>query len=316
MLVLDVTGSMSGDKIVTLRKAATDFVNAVIDGEGVRVGVVPFSNYVNIGTENRTLDGFDIPADTRVCTTQTVNTTKTTCTGFVWKTCYNDGVPYQCKQNTGCTTVVTGTKEQQSCTGSVWTGCVGSREPPLNAQDSDPATAIPGVLNSCNKSKMVRLTDNKTALLNAIKNLNASGSTYIPGGLMMGWHALSPLDPLPDGSAYEADVPPVRAIVLMTDGENTVSKTNKKPTHGGSSQSAADTLTKTLCANIKQEATVESRAAIQMFTIAFQIDDDATRDMLEDCADEGNYYNATDSDDLIAAFEEIVGRLSRLRLVE
>jgi Flp pilus assembly protein TadG len=52
-LVLDRTGSMAGDKMAGLISAASDYMTA-LEGSGrdIRVSVVPFSDYVNIGTDN------------------------------------------------------------------------------------------------------------------------------------------------------------------------------------------------------------------------------------------------------------------------
>lgn len=53
-LVLDSTGSMSGEKLDTLRDAATNLVSTLESGVSgnVRISVVPFAQYVNIGTDN------------------------------------------------------------------------------------------------------------------------------------------------------------------------------------------------------------------------------------------------------------------------
>ena len=52
MLVPDVSGSMSGDKITKLRLAATEFVETVLDGDDdhhVSIGIVPYNAQVNLG---------------------------------------------------------------------------------------------------------------------------------------------------------------------------------------------------------------------------------------------------------------------------
>jgi Flp pilus assembly protein TadG len=53
-LVLDNTGSMRGTKEAALHNAARELVDAVmVDQADVNVAVVPFSQYVNVGTTNR-----------------------------------------------------------------------------------------------------------------------------------------------------------------------------------------------------------------------------------------------------------------------
>ena len=54
-LVLDNTGSMKkDDKETALRQAVQELVDSVMAGQAdVKVAVVPFSQYVNVGVENR-----------------------------------------------------------------------------------------------------------------------------------------------------------------------------------------------------------------------------------------------------------------------
>jgi len=53
VLVLDTTASMAGTKIETLKRAAKDLISSIPDDADVKMGVVPFSSYVNVGLENR-----------------------------------------------------------------------------------------------------------------------------------------------------------------------------------------------------------------------------------------------------------------------
>jgi Flp pilus assembly protein TadG len=54
-LVLDNTGSMAGSKEAALRKAGRELVDTVmVDQADVKVAVVPFAQYVNVGVQNRT----------------------------------------------------------------------------------------------------------------------------------------------------------------------------------------------------------------------------------------------------------------------
>jgi Flp pilus assembly protein TadG len=60
-LVLDTTASMQGPRISALRTAAESLVNSVAVDPSVRLAVVPFAQYVNIGTANRSIPGDDEP---------------------------------------------------------------------------------------------------------------------------------------------------------------------------------------------------------------------------------------------------------------
>ncbi len=122
-LVLDNTGSMSGDKIVALKGAANDLLDIIMPAdrnnsdEKIKFSVVPFADYVNIGVEHRNEDGLDIPANysvvlepaKEVCTDPSSSDDdggsdgpEQVCTPIKeWKTCYNDGVPYDCLKTVG-----------------------------------------------------------------------------------------------------------------------------------------------------------------------------------------------------------------------
>ncbi|MCW1917544.1 VWA domain-containing protein [Rhodobacter sp. KR11] len=56
-LVLDVSGSMSGEKLVKLKEAATEFVDTVLEGDThhkVSISIVPYNAQVNIGPDLKT----------------------------------------------------------------------------------------------------------------------------------------------------------------------------------------------------------------------------------------------------------------------
>lgn len=329
VLVLDTTGSMSGTKITTLKKAATDLANKLMVGNTVKIGVVPFARYVNIGLGNRNIPGVSVPADTTSCTT--VNQNVKTCTGSISytgtcsknvnpqpATCYNDGAPYTCTKYdtvtypctkttpTGCTTKVV---PKTSCTSQTWNGCVGSRPPPNNATDSNFGSVnLPGLMNiSCSKP-IVRLTNSKVSVTSSIAGLTATDNTYIPAGLSVGWHVLSPGIPFTDATPNNGNLITRRAMVLMTDGDNTVSLTGTGPLHNAASRPAADAVTSSLCTQIKADG-------VEVYTVAFQITDTATKNMIRNCASSpANYFDASDPVKLLAAFENITMALSNLRL--
>lgn len=61
-LVLDRTGSMAGPNLNNLIAAAGQFVTDVeASGRDVRIAVVPFSNYVNVGTHHANMSWLDLP---------------------------------------------------------------------------------------------------------------------------------------------------------------------------------------------------------------------------------------------------------------
>ncbi|MEZ5839082.1 MAG: pilus assembly protein [Hyphomicrobiales bacterium] len=340
-LVLDNTGSMGfNNKLNTLKIAATNLVNAMkpnSQADNVKFSLVPFSRYVNIGMANRHEPGVFVEDDYIVtpghqsCTDTYPNSTlQTTCsnpgtksctTVSVAQTCYSDGVPYSCTGSkttctgsdpSGCTTSGSLGDAVQKCTWvpdvwARWYGCVGSRSGGLDEVDSDYTTQVPGLLatyNNCEPAALTRLTDSKSTVLSAINGMYAKGETYIPAGLMWGWRSLSSITPFGDGAPTDPDV--VKAIVLMTDGINTVSPTY--PQHTGSDTAVANNKTAKICENIKKEG-------IMVFTIAFDVADPGIKTVLQNCVGNGGeYFDATDNNKLKSAFREIALTLMNLRL--
>ena len=102
----------------------------------------------------------------------------------------------------------------------------------------------------------------------------------------------------------------------MTDGENTLqfNKNGKHVPIGGTAQKILDLVlgvnkdTRTICDNMKAKK-------IEIFTIAFMVDDKNAKSMLESCAsDKEHYFDASDSEGLSAAFSGISASLRVVRL--
>jgi len=187
-----------------------------------------------------------------------------------------------------------------------------------------------GPNRGCGVSKMRRLTTDFQALRTDIDALNADGNTNIPMGMSWGWNTLSPLGPFADGVAY--GTPKYKKIiVLMTDGENTISqrdtpndgtyagtgyiwqgrviKSNGQPLTQGASDdtrtAALDYRLGLLCSNMKAKD-------IEIYTIRVV---DGSSTLLENCAsDRDHYYNVTDSTTLTTVFQNIAGQIAALRL--
>lgn len=304
-LALDTTYSMKGLKINALRDAAYDLVDELMAHDTVRVSVVPFARYVNVGTDARGEDWLDVEPDQPGTTScKTVDTYKNVNCRTETRTCSRDGVTWQCSKKK-CDRVKTGTKQKCSTSGKkTFRGCVGSREAPHNVSASVSTNKIPGLMNrSCN-SEVLRLTDDESAVDKAIKKMKVNDETYIPAGIMWGWRTLTPSEPFPDGrdpARYEHKIR--KALVLMTDGANTLQQWNGARHERGKStadaRKAADLLVKSACDKAK-------KAGIEIYTIAFEVNDEASKAMLKDCASGAdNYYDANDANKLLQAFDDI-----------
>ena len=317
VLVLDNTESMDGAKLDSLKDAANDLVDSIMaDADNkVKVGIVPFSKYVNVGLSRRYASWITVPADysenNYQCRTEYPDAVSSNCR-TVSGVCSNDGVQYACSWQE-CDWDYGDPVE--SCAWEVdehvWRGCVGSRNYPLNLQDEDfLGVRVPGLLDSWCTAELLPLTADKAAVKAKINSLFVEGDTYIPIGLSWGLRLISSTEPFTEATSYEnleAEAG-VKAIILMTDGANTRSPTY--PRHGGYDVSLANNLTREICDEIKAKR-------IFLHTIAFEVSDYAIQNLLRDCAsDPSNFYDASDAAELAEAFNSIGDDLKRLALVK
>jgi Flp pilus assembly protein TadG len=313
-LVLDTTGSMKGARLTALKDAATNMVNTLYGrlkrSNQVKMAVVPFARYVNVGTKNRKQPWMSVPDDysvtTNVCST-TKPVTRTYNCRTVTRTVTNDGVQSQvnsqvCDYEYGPPVTTCGPKT----TNYKWNGCAGSRAAPLDTKDELYAIPVPGILNVSCPPALVELTPSQPTILTAIKNLTASDETYIPAGLMWGWRTLSPKDPFNEKT--DAKNATQRYMIVMTDGVNTVSPTY--PRHDGSNGPLADTISAQICKNVKADD-------VTIFTIAFEVTDATVKNMLESCASRRDkFFDAKDADQLSKSFLAIADQMTALRLTK
>ena len=196
-------------------------------------------------------------------------------------------------------------------------------------------TGTNGPYRACAMQPILPMTNDKTAILSKISALNAAGNTHIPEGLAWGWRLVSPGAPFTEGVPY-SNQSFRKAIVLMTDGDNTMPtegstlNASDYTAYGYASQArmgtGIDTVTEmqnemgmgTGNNKLTRICNAVKALNIRLYTIAVQITNSNTRDMLEACATTDNgqqlYFNATDSASLTAAFAQIATDLSNLRV--
>ncbi len=337
-LVLDSTKSMEGANMDALKDASKALL-AVFDASDpgtIQAGVVPYARWVNVGVSNRNKPWMNVDNDSSVttnkcsmkkdlisqnCTTETVTNT--------WGpyTTYSDGVPTNHPggsntfDKTTCTDQVYG-PEYEVCNDvtstETWNGCVVSRDDPDHLDPDYKGKKISGIMNESCGSEVLSLTDNLANVESHIDSLVANGSTFMPAGLIWGWRLLDPDQPFGDLTNSQTDRK--RAMVLMTDGFNTVrlnpSDHTKHTNINFSGSTAADQqketndLTLTLCTGVKDEG-------IDLYTVAYNLpmgNADA-KAMLEECATRSDmYFEAENPEQLKAAFEEIALSLFEVRL--
>jgi Flp pilus assembly protein TadG len=196
----------------------------------------------------------------------------------------------------------------------------------------DTLTSSFGPNAGCGVSRIRRLTTSFSSLITWIDELEANGNTNIPIGLMWGWNTLTPHAPFSDGSAYNTP-DTKKIIVLMTDGENTMSqrdtpndgtyaatgyiwqgrvlKANNTPLQQGAASAdrtaALDSRLEKLCDNIKAKG-------IEIYTIRVEVST-GTNELLKTCASGRDYfYDVQSSSTLTQVFESVAGQIAALHL--
>ncbi len=305
-LMLDTTGSMSGQKIDDLKDAAKDLVNIVVwynQSEFTsKVALAPFSTRVNVGSyidnvsdvhATRSFSGNNLSGIT--CVTERTGpealTDAAPTTGTMLSANSGDqGIPARDNIN------------NYSATGK----CTVSHTN---------TTEIPQILP---------LSSDKTALIDRINALPASGATAGALGTAWAWYLLSPRW----NSVWHGDSRPAPYSDLTTLGPRGLPKLTKVAvlmtdgiynTFGGSSADATDVSNHAtaLCTNMKA-------AGIKVYTVGFHLGADqlavdtlracASRDP-DDAADSPSYFfNAASGDELRGAFRQIALQLATLRL--
>lgn len=310
-LVLDNTYSMVGQKLADLKVATEELIKTFEnqDDLDVKIALVPFSRYVNVGTKYRNESWIDVDPDTsttqNVCYKRKPVTGKSGCRTET-TTGMNDGIPTTGTREV-CTSYTYGPEEtvcSDRTTNIRWYGCVGSRNAPLDITDTRPDRRIPGLMNQSCSASLMTLTDDYTTIRKAISSMSARYETYIPAGIMWGWRVLSPQSPFSEGKAYSKDVR--KFMIVMTDGSNTLSPSY--PYHNGKDGTYADKLMIKACENAKTEG-------IEIFTVGVDVPNASTRDGLVACASQANNAIAiTDSTKLGKTFQDIAAEILAVRL--
>lgn len=304
VLVLDNTGSMAGSNIAALKDAAETFVNTLYDRAGeddeyVKIGIVPYSSVVNVGRYGLGLtpDGDD----------------------------YGD--PF--------VTLPAGVTYNANCGGSNtsrWCGCVMAEDYPGDVEEFD-ADLDPYRYRNCTYSNWSKtwtctvqstpnrycprpitpLTSDRDVLLDAINAMGTDGNTLGNLGMMWGYRVVSPEFPFEEGAAWD-DYIWRKAVVMMTDGDNTIGADNFYSAYGWGGMH--DVETSDINDRFVEVCNLMRDRGILVYTIIFTSNiNQATKNMYRNCATSSNmYYYAPSGSDLEDAFEKIARELSNLHV--
>ena len=327
-LVLDVTGSMSGDKLDDMKAAAKSLINIVVWSDQSeytsRVSLIPFSQAVNVGSTYFT-----------AMTSYATNSTLVELESAPKAPTFFDRVMRTALAGVGSIATVAnaavggngnskgnddgGGSGGSGSTTTYYTPCVVERLGSNPQSDSAPASgSYIGVYDikkqdhwlsgsSCKPSSvaMEPLTSNKTTLNDKIDDFVASGYTAGHIGIQVGWYTLSPNWSSVWGSgstpASYSDEDTKKIAILMTDGDFN--------TYYNSGQGDSGQQAEALCTAMKTNG-------ITIYTVAFDVDDNSdAAEVMQNCAtDAGSYYDAENGEELQQAFRDIALRISDLRL--
>ncbi len=260
----------TGTKLSLLKKAmhaALDQIKAIAanaDGS-VLVGIVPFSQAVNVGTSNAGESWLD---------TSISKSHKAGSNPAVWR---------------GCVTDRGGTKAPAATDSDAYDV--------TNALPVSGSSLFLASLGSC-PIPMLALTNDWTALSNTVDAMLPSGSTNQTIGLAWGWQLMTEKFPFPTGGQQAVPALPAgtqRIIVLLSDGVNTEDRWTGMGTNNTAFVDARMTL---VCKNAKADG-------VTIYAVYVHIGKDPSANVLRDCATPGNYYDETSAGGILDAFKAI-----------
>lgn len=325
-LVLDMSNSMNanighGTRLDALQGSAKRMVEALVDPDSnkVKMSIVPFNSHARIQKNLRGAAWLRVEPNSTSDTTRCDYPYALLEKKCVWRyeTDYNDGVPIVVHRR-DCSGANLDPDDRVCVTTQVserWFGCVGSRRAPRDLSDSgyliEPVFGFVSHNKYACADTIQKLTNDQQRLLNKVNDLRAHGQTYIPAGLMWGLRTLSPRAPYSGPLTYNAyyNQGGIKAVVLMSDGANESSpRWNGGPDdgkHWDTDTDQANTNTFEVCELIQ-------RKQIEVYTIAFGVDDAQTKTLLQTCASSDQHsFTAENADELEDAFSAITAHLQR-----
>ena len=349
-LVTDTTNSMAGPNMRAMRRAVEQLLDKLRDSDDdVKISLVPYSQYVNIGLDKEGEPWLDTSLTIHEETTrrprrcrpevEVIEPRRCRPTGeIVRHPILDDGIVtgYRDERIRECTPRVTRPTGETVCrdervdtqtTRFHFTGCAGSRDAPWDlaaeASASQPIRAAMKPHNDRGRRQKVTcgqpltpLTDDLSLVERRVASLVPNGDTYLPSGLMWGWRTLDPSVPFTEAAGAAHDT--VSAVILMTDGGNVINRnTGAAPWNGyhfnrrRRGQPGLDHFSQ-LCNAVKTDGH-------QIFTVAYALDPDFvggdTEGALRSCASSsGHAYVADNAGELADAFESALDSLSQVRL--
>jgi Flp pilus assembly protein TadG len=343
-LMLDTTGSMSGQKLTDLKAAAKDLVDIVVwADQGTytsKVAIAPFSDTVNVGQyfqavtnqnpaevshqeqyQSGTNNVYSYPASCYKANGQLKGSCKdqpqylvSSTPIYSWRTVVDSPAKPTCVVERSGTDEAKETVPSSGAWIPSWTDALMAS--PFNMS----ASQASGYQTCTESSAIVPLTSDKTKLKATIDGLVAENYTAGALGTAWAWYLISPEwgtiftgSSKPEAYSKMSElgpngVPKLQKIaILMTDGEyNTFQYCH---TSSCNSVTTIGNKAKALCTAMKAKG-------IKVYTVGFDITGNtAAIGVLSNCAtDSSHFYNAANGDALKAAFRDIALKISALRI--
>lgn len=337
-MMLDVTGSMGGQKIIDLKAAAKDLIDIVVwDDQSEytsKVALVPFANGINLGS-------------TTLVNSVRGNLKTGSCTSSGSPcTTYTTGAPSSSQWTTGAPAAYY-RFNSTSGNNTTWrpsSYCVTERIGNDRYTDAAPNTAARKVMplyfsssssedNRCSVlntsdleiNAVMPLMNDRIELKQRIDKMELAGATAGQLGTAWAWYMLSPnwayLWPSANRPVAYHTPKTQKIAILMTDGEYNTAHCNGVLSSNSSANgntrincnannANADTQADNLCAAMK------SGTGVTVYVVGFALGGNNTAiNTLQACAsDPSKFYNAEDGAALRAAFRDIALQIATLRL--
>lgn len=350
VLVLDNTGSMnytpageSKTNIEALRDAATLFTDVLTDKgkstEGVKIGLVPFSNSVRVGSYGVGLkyNYADITgnyADTEhygdsfvTLPTGVSYYRKSSTSASKWFGCViehnpsgwdanidtNDPYPqdvsddYEGPWDIYQNGSYVCTQSQTNCVKwNKWGNCTQTQTVCLQEQ-----WQVSSPNGGCPAATILPLSQDYNEIISRIGQMTPNGNTLSNVGTEWGYKLLSPEPPFTEGAEWNSEYWK-KAIVIMTDGVNTKNANYSYYWRSDDNQLAVDdfdTRLQEICTDLKETRDVT------VYTITFDSGGDFPEAVFRQCATSPeHYFHAPTQDELQNVFRTIARQLANLHI--
>ncbi len=294
-MMLDITGSMAGQKLQDLKDSASDLVNIVIWNDQSKftskVAIVPFSEDIRLPTSTalNKARGTTLPSSKSVSST----------TYYL----------------SDCVVERTGTQKYTDTAPATGQYVMGH----YTSSSTGSGSSKKGVCTVPTTAAIAPLSSDKQSLLAKITSLSAAGGTAGHLGTAWAWYTLSPnwssLWPANAPAAYGAENLEKIAI-LMTDGEYNTQYDSNGISVNQNASSCPQAANGCSTAQARALCTAMKAKGIVVYTVGFQLGGNQTAiDTLNQCAtDSGKTYTADDGEQLKQAFRDIALKLTSLYL--